>query len=635
MHHGGGHCRAGHHRWQGQETTETTSCECTTEPSLSLSSSCLSSSSVSSKSCVRKKRERVSKGSAPFSELDSRDGYGRRSSVDARVSTTSDDGHGSHHRRDHTQRTGSDCTQPRSKGAHKRSSDATGATQCTSSSSETSERCISASSKASNTCSDSSSSSSSSCDSGSVCRTRACRGRINTTDVGVEVGYPGAIALRVPPSAKTRFIVVPAAPSDPVEQQQQQQAHTLGPQGMPALQAWAQPTSFAVGETSTARTALTAFVDGTYGSVHPAALEDETRPFAAISDALQTIASKRRNAGNEQQRWRVIVRPGVYARDPVIKLVPGIDIVGSGMATIVHASIACDIKDQSVSLSDMHWIVPAALHNVLLGGTLTMRRMRWEHKPSDLTTSCAFALGRTNNNDSTIGNALQGGANAVLQMHDTEVEMDCRRTAPEPIVPALFDIVACGEGNTASVELDRVRARIQGTGAMVGRISGFAGSVRVNAAHCAFDIVQHDAGVGRCMSLYMGPTSRGHGHLDWVVSGCQHTIRNGNHSAQESSVACIALGDGLVPAENSQFIMHQSLIRFVGYAPTAHVCSLRCDNPTASGLVHLEHNTWVGMPNVDPTFADGRHLVVCGDNVPPKVAPSSGPIACVDPFITQ
>jgi hypothetical protein len=124
-----------------------------------------------------------------------------------------------------------------------------------------------------------------------------------------------------------------------------------GIEGMQGVQGLIGPESLFV--------ARTVFVDGTFPSATPAP-EDAANPYATVTAGIAAAVAAR--GADTTERWRVVVRPGVYTEPTaVIEMVANIDVHGSGDSTTINAIFASTTATQG----------PARLENLIMRYTGT------------------------------------------------------------------------------------------------------------------------------------------------------------------------------------------------------------------------------------------------------------------------
>ena len=119
--------------------------------------------------------------------------------------------------------------------------------------------------------------------------------------------------------------------------------------------------------------ANTAFVDNVFPSATPR-VEDVANPFATIAAALAAVDVAR---GDAATPWRVVVRPGTYPEGTstplpnTIYTLPNVEIVGSGTATLIQATVVNNVDTGPATIARMVFEVPSA-SNVTVQDVLTV-----------------------------------------------------------------------------------------------------------------------------------------------------------------------------------------------------------------------------------------------------------------------
>lgn len=326
--------------------------------------------------------------------------------------------------------------------------------------------------------------------------------------------------------------------------------------------------------------AYTAYVDGLFSAGAAAVVEDETKPFGTINAALTAITATR--GANVTQRWRVVVRPGIYNEGgATITSLPNVDIYGAGPSTQITTTFAftagpCTIANMTVS-------VPSG-SNVTVSSAVRLLNSTWAFTPST----------------SAVGNAFQ------LTSPTPSLNMDGVTFSIIPtVVPPTFATALAGVASTATTIsstflANNVTGTIIGLGASIVSITALGGTSTVDMRDCIFGLTIYDTATAP-IAIYGGNNIVQAATYDfnWNITGCQHTVTNSTlGGATAGSYYALnmtpATANPFTPTTSTRCIVSQCVFDYIGYTNTATIYSASQTLSTTTNFVQMLDDTWSG-----------------------------------------
>ena len=365
-----------------------------------------------------------------------------------------------------------------------------------------------------------------------------------------------------------------------------------GPQGLIGFQGVVGPQGF-VGP-SDLPVNMTAFVDQQFATT-PGVVEDMTKPFATINDALFAIQTAR--GDDTTQRWLVVVRPGTYTEvSSFVQVMPNVDIAGSGPSTIINAYIIQDDDQGPAQISDAAFVIPSGFSN-FVRDTLTITRCEFYLTEPDPTFVDAFVLQRR----------IDLTAIPSLTMTDTDIYISPAAPASTPVGVFGFNSDFTG----ATLDVSDVQAFVLGRNPSAVALRNFTGAATATVANSLFDLTAYSGG-GSTVLYGEESTTTSNASLNqivWEIDDTTNIVRNPNGEATPPSDPTLlaALGGFSFTPDPllSRFQIRDSLVDYRGF-PSDSVVWSASDQATASGgFITLLDVKWVGFPNVPPPQASG------------------------------
>jgi hypothetical protein len=330
---------------------------------------------------------------------------------------------------------------------------------------------------------------------------------------------------------------------------------------------------------------LTAFVDNAFASATPA-LQDAARPYATINAALAAIDAWRvTNDPTAAIRWRVTVRPGTYVADALIVTRRNVSIIGSGPATQVTTQFDTPIGGGPAWIADMVVTFLPTTAPYTVQDTLTISDTEWYFTPSTSAAGAAFLL--------------TGDDGPSLTMNDSFLSV--KATSPTTIGTGFWQITNM-TSPVARLEVFDVTGEQHGIAAGVVGFDSISGLIDIEIRDSHFDFTMEDAGAGSIQFIYggLGIIGRGNGvaDLQWHITNCEHTIRNGAvlNPLSETVLAVLSGFGGFDVGQDSHFILRDCLFDFVGWPPSYTSIYSAYDISSAAGnFIQLFDDKWRGL----------------------------------------
>jgi len=352
---------------------------------------------------------------------------------------------------------------------------------------------------------------------------------------------------------------------------------------------------------------LTAYVDNLCAPATGGVLQDETRPFPTINDALLAIDAERAASGSTAP-WRVVVRPGVY-NEGLITTRANVTIVGSGRSTQVTATVTASVGP--CTLAHMVITQPVGGTNAVnVDATLVVHHVAWYFAPTTLAPTTGFVLGT--------------GATTtepVLHIFDSYVQI----VVPAGATANAGFVTMANANGTSGIEFvaRHTRCVLSGTQPyIVSRTANVATTI-VRLQDCLFDITA-TAQPPTETFLYGAFTLGVPVVIDWIITDCVHNV---NNVVPGAAYATPIYGFEFILANPvsglTGCIAQGCTFHFIGFTNTTAIYAGQ-RSIFATSVLQLLNNSWVGTTTLTGNTTD---------NVPTTFVPR-WPTG-VPPFVLQ
>jgi len=299
-------------------------------------------------------------------------------------------------------------------------------------------------------------------------------------------------------------------------------------------------------------------------------VQDEKHPFATINGALAAIVAFR--GVNVGQRWRIIVRPGVY-NEVSITTEPNVDIIGSGSTTQINTILVAQNGPSTIANAV---IVSPSGGGVAVDATLIVHDVLWT-----FASSTAFLLG-------TGASVLT----PIVQIRDSQIQVQ-----GDP--GNLASIV--GDNGTGLSVFRADNIRFISTGASepsIVTLVNAVGTSTVDIRNSLLEITPTLAVLPLDTFLYGGRSIVLEPPFDlvWSIENSVHNITNGNPGgALAVSITVVDFESTVVAAATpTQCLVHGCTFNFLAFSDTAVIRSAANLNFAPANFIQLLDNSWLG-----------------------------------------